>query len=87
MHLSIGRKIGLNDKPDHNDEEAGELRRELDKIAVLQDENSTVGHFSQAWVCILLIVAATMVAANLAVDLAFGALDPRIRSLQKGAAR
>ena len=37
--------------------------------------------------CILLIVAATMVAANLAVDLAYGALDPRIRSLQKGAAR
>ncbi len=32
--------------------------------------------------CILLVVAATMVAANLAVDLAYGALDPRIRSLQ-----
>lgn len=29
--------------------------------------------------CILLLVAATMVAANLAVDLLYGALDPRLR--------
>ena len=30
--------------------------------------------------CILLLVAATMVAANLAVDLLYGTLDPRLRA-------
>ncbi|MDT8262861.1 ABC transporter permease subunit, partial [Roseomonas sp. DSM 102946] len=29
--------------------------------------------------CILLLVAATMVAANLVVDLLYGVLDPRLR--------
>ena len=32
--------------------------------------------------CILLLVALTMVTANLMVDLAYGVLDPRIRSIQ-----
>ncbi len=32
--------------------------------------------------CILLLVAITMVTANLLVDLAYGVLDPRIRSIQ-----
>jgi len=35
--------------------------------------------------CILLLVAATMVAANLAVDLLYGALDPRLRGPARGA--
>jgi peptide/nickel transport system permease protein len=35
--------------------------------------------------CILLLVAATMVIANFAVDLLYGALDPRLRVTQKGA--
>ncbi|SHI66684.1 peptide/nickel transport system permease protein [Roseomonas rosea] len=35
--------------------------------------------------CILLLVAATMVTANLIVDLLYGALDPRLRVAPKGA--
>jgi peptide/nickel transport system permease protein len=35
--------------------------------------------------CILLLVAATMVTANLAVDLLYGALDPRLRAGTRGA--
>ncbi|MBP0445310.1 ABC transporter permease [Roseomonas sp. SSH11] len=35
--------------------------------------------------CILLLVAATMVTANLVVDLLYGALDPRLRVAPKGA--
>ncbi|GGC40289.1 ABC transporter permease [Siccirubricoccus deserti] len=35
--------------------------------------------------CILLLVAATMVTANLAVDLLYGALDPRLRTQPRGA--
>ncbi|WP_458093939.1 ABC transporter permease [Roseomonas sp. WA12] len=35
--------------------------------------------------CILLLVAATMVAANLAVDLLYGVLDPRLRAAPRGA--
>ena len=34
--------------------------------------------------CILLLVAATMVAANLVVDLLYGALDPRLRMARAG---
>ena len=34
--------------------------------------------------CILLLVAITMVAANLAVDLLYGALDPRLRGAAMG---
>jgi peptide/nickel transport system permease protein len=33
--------------------------------------------------CILLLVAGTMVAANLAVDLAYGLLDPRLRGAHR----
>jgi peptide/nickel transport system permease protein len=36
--------------------------------------------------CVLLLVAATMVIANLAVDLLYGALDPRLRSAPRGSA-
>ena len=36
--------------------------------------------------CILLLVAVTMVAANLVVDLLYGALDPRLRTGARGAA-
>lgn len=36
--------------------------------------------------CVLLLVAATMVAANLAVDLLYGALDPRLRAAPRGSA-
>ncbi|MBP0493943.1 ABC transporter permease [Roseomonas indoligenes] len=35
--------------------------------------------------CILLLVAATMVTANLVVDLLYGALDPRLRAAPRGA--
>ncbi|HEY4254431.1 MAG TPA: ABC transporter permease [Roseomonas sp.] len=35
--------------------------------------------------CILLLVAATMVAANMAVDLLYGLLDPRLRNAPRGA--
>lgn len=35
--------------------------------------------------CILLLVAATMVTANLVVDLLYGALDPRLRNAPRGA--
>lgn len=35
--------------------------------------------------CILLLVAATMVTANLVVDLLYGALDPRLRNAVRGA--
>ncbi|MBI0535050.1 ABC transporter permease [Roseomonas sp. KE2513] len=35
--------------------------------------------------CILLLVAATMVSANLVVDLLYGVLDPRLRSAPRGA--
>jgi peptide/nickel transport system permease protein len=35
--------------------------------------------------CILLLVATTMVIANLVVDLLYGALDPRLRVVPKGA--
>jgi peptide/nickel transport system permease protein len=35
--------------------------------------------------CILLLVAATMVTANLVVDLLYGALDPRLRTQPRGA--
>lgn len=35
--------------------------------------------------CILLLVAATMVTANLVVDLLYGALDPRLRDAPRGA--
>ncbi|MBR0650215.1 ABC transporter permease [Roseomonas terrae] len=35
--------------------------------------------------CILLLVATTMVSANLIVDLLYGALDPRLRAQAKGA--
>jgi peptide/nickel transport system permease protein len=34
--------------------------------------------------CILLLVAITMVTANLVVDLLYGALDPRLRAGAKG---
>ncbi len=37
--------------------------------------------------CILLLVAATMVTANLAVDLLYGALDPRLRGTPSGRSR
>jgi len=36
--------------------------------------------------CILLLVAATMITANLVVDLLYGVLDPRLRSGARGAA-
>lgn len=36
--------------------------------------------------CILLLVAATMIASNLVVDLLYGVLDPRLRSAAKGGA-
>jgi peptide/nickel transport system permease protein len=35
--------------------------------------------------CVLLLVAATMVVANLVVDLLYGLLDPRLRSQPKRA--
>ena len=34
--------------------------------------------------CILVLVSTTMVASNLAVDLLYGYLDPRMRVLRKG---
>lgn len=37
--------------------------------------------------CILLLAAATMIAANLAVDLLYGALDPRLRAARAAGAR
>jgi peptide/nickel transport system permease protein len=36
--------------------------------------------------CILLLVAATMIVANLVVDLLYGALDPRLRVATRGEA-
>ncbi|WP_131829648.1 ABC transporter permease, partial [Teichococcus deserti] len=36
--------------------------------------------------CILLLVAATMITANLVVDLLYGALDPRLRVTARGEA-
>jgi len=35
--------------------------------------------------CILLLVAGTMVASNLMVDLLYGVLDPRLRAGKMGA--
>jgi peptide/nickel transport system permease protein len=35
--------------------------------------------------CILLLVAATMVCANLVVDLLYGLLDPRLRNAPRAA--
>jgi peptide/nickel transport system permease protein len=36
--------------------------------------------------CVLLLVAATMVTANLVVDLLYGALDPRLRQARAAGA-